>query len=101
MFICNSYSNKFSITFSNPKTQSLVGILELHDHLMFFILLIFNIKMSFFLYSIITSRENLFFIEGERGRKKGLDIRNSIGFHELYIEEEIYDFKHATFLEFI
>jgi heme/copper-type cytochrome/quinol oxidase subunit 2 len=96
LFLCNSYSNKYSITFSNPKTQSLVGILELHDHLMFFILLIFNIKMCFFLYSIITSRKNLFFNE-----KKGPLKNDVFEFNERYVEEGVYSFKHATVLEFI
>ena len=96
LFLCNSYFNKYSITFSNPKTQSLVGILELHDHLMFFILLIFNIKMCFFLYSIITSRKNLFFNE-----KKGPLKNDVFEFNERYVEEGVYSFKHATVLEFI
>lgn len=97
ILICNSYFNKYSITFSNPKTQSLVGILELHDHLMFFILLIFNIKMCFFLYSIITSRENLFFSKN----LEAPSMSDVISFNELYVEDELYDFKHATALEFI
>lgn len=96
--MCNSYFNKYSITFSNPKTQSLVGILELHDHLMFFILLIFNIKMCFFLYSIITSRKNLFFNKKLCLQDAFTEVAN---FNELYIEDELYDFKHATVLEFI
>ena len=98
LFVCNSYFNKYSITFSNPKTQSLVGILELHDHLMFFILLIFNIKMCFFLYSIITSRKNLFFNKKLCLQDAFTEVAN---FNELYIEDELYDFKHATVLEFI
>ena len=95
--LCNSYFNKYSITFSNPKTQSLVGILELHDHLMFFILLIFNIKMCFFLYSIITSRKKLFFNK----KKKAFYSGELFDFQEQYVWEEVYTFKHATVLEFI
>ena len=97
IFLCNSYFNKYSITFSNPKTQSLVGILELHDHLMFFILLIFNIKMCFFLYSIITSRKKLFFNK----KRKAFYSGELFDFQEQYVWEEVYTFKHATVLEFI
>jgi heme/copper-type cytochrome/quinol oxidase subunit 2 len=96
--LCNSYFNKYSITFSNPKTQSLVGILELHDHLMFFILLIFNIKMCFFLYSIITSRKKLFF---NKKKKTAFYSGELFDFQEQYVLEEVYSFKHATVLEFI
>lgn len=99
LFVCNSYFNKYSITFSNPKTQSLVGILELHDHLMFFILLIFNIKMCFFLYSIITSRESLYFNEDSQFPDETFDGVSE--FNDLYAYYELYNFKHATVLEFI
>lgn len=54
---CVSLINQYSMGLSNPKTQTMFGILELYDHIMLFLLLILVIKMIFFVNALSTSTQ--------------------------------------------
>lgn len=54
---CVSLINQYSMGLSNPKTQTMFGILELYDHIMLFLLLILVIKMIFFVNALGTSTQ--------------------------------------------
>jgi len=119
---CNTYVNDLAYTFSNPKTQVMVGIMELHDHLMFFILMIFNLKIIFFMQAIIGSRTYLdargnsgiwfrvnvkAFKDEDIGTERAYifpveyDVETYKEFNENYVKAKVNNFKSVPFLEFI
>ena len=55
--LCNSYFDDLMKDFSNPKTASMLGIMNLHDEIMFYILIVFILK--------IFSIKSILRIEGE------------------------------------
>jgi len=52
LFHCNSWTDKFAVGFSNPKTQSMVGIIVLYDFIMLFLIIILAVKLVFFVHSL-------------------------------------------------
>lgn len=99
---CNSYINDLALNFSNPKTQIMVGIMELHDHLMFFILMIFILKIIFFVKSLLSATYYI----SPRSAKNILDETSNLSdtklFNLHYTEANINNkFKNATLLEFV
>jgi len=61
----------------------MVGIMELHDHLMFFILMIFNLKIIFFVAAIISSRQFTQIFDNKTDEKKEV-IFNTKEFNNIY-----------------
>ena len=56
----NNYFNPYSIDFENPHTAIMLGIMELHDYVLFFLILILWLVLVIFFWSIIYFK--LFFI---------------------------------------
>lgn len=101
IFDCNSYINDLAINFSNPKTQIMIGIMELHDHLMFFILMIFILKIIFFSQSLLSSTKHTY-INRRANDPHNHNLEEVKAFNLYYAEEGINNkFKNATLLEFV
>lgn len=49
ILLCNDYTNEVCINFANPKSPSMLGIMQLHDHIMFFITLVLFLKLFFYI----------------------------------------------------
>jgi len=100
-----------AFNFSNPRTQIMVGIMELHDHLMFFILMIFIIKIIFFIKSLQSSSINIslnsYFIKIQSILKRQEypyfeKLEDAKSFNAAYSHDKLNSkFKNATLLEFI
>lgn len=88
-FRCNSYLNSTAFNFQNPKTGVMLGIMELYDYIMFFLLLI---SIVVFVYLFIAV------FESERLMKFGLEKK----LPELayFINNYEYTFKKAHDFEF-
>jgi len=98
---CNSYVNDLAVNFSNPKTQIMIGIMELHDHLMFFILMIFVLKIVFFSKSLLTAAMYTR-VSREPHDPRITNLRDLRYFNLWHSEDNINNnFKSATLLEFI
>lgn len=98
---CNSYVNDLAINFSNPKTQIMIGIMELHDHLMFFILMIFVLKIVFFSKSLLTAA-SFTHLSKDPLNPRVTNLRDLRHYQAFYVEDNAgNNFKSATLLEFI
>lgn len=58
-FYCNSYLNKTAVNFQNPKTGVMLGIMELYDYIMFFLILILLVVTIFLVIAIRDSQKFL------------------------------------------
>jgi len=109
--LCNSYFDDLMKDFSNPKTASMLGIMNLHDEIMFYILIVFILKIFFFVAAILQSYNfniHLSLTKFLFKRKTdGNDFIYKIFKRRLilkideYIFSKIYNFYHLPSLEFI
>ena len=89
---CNSYSHTTSISFENPKTGIMLGIMELYDYIMFFLVLIFLVVMIFLVVAVKGSADDFLYNTGWNDKK--------IPFIINYISNSDYTFKRAHAFEF-
>lgn len=54
-FLCNTYTNKYAISFENPRSAPMLNILELHDFYNGFLFFIFSFKIAILFYALLSS----------------------------------------------
>ena len=54
-FFCNDYISQLTYNFSNPKTGAMLGMIELHQYLMFFLIIILIYTIIFLFLSYKTA----------------------------------------------
>ena len=98
-FFCNNYLNNLALNFSSPKTSTMVGIIELHEYIMFFLFVILIFTIYFLVLSVNTAsypEKGLYKANTINDRKQ---IRSSINY---YISNKLnLSFSHHPLLEFI
>ena len=109
--LCNSYFDDLMKDFSNPKTPSMLGIMNLHDEIMFYILIVFILKIFFFIGAFLQSYNfyiRLLFIKFFFKYKEDDDspflkiLKNKLKLKiDEYIFSKIFNFYHLPSLEFI
>lgn len=88
----NSYIKEYATNFQNPKTGIMLAIMELHDYIMLFLILIFIVVASF-IYIAVTESYNLIYCHFEKKI-----LHKLVNF--FYSRDE-YRFKQAHDFEFL